>query len=66
MAEKTPKYRTEIQQMMFVSGETGEPSIEVTSLVEQIVLQQVQEMVSLVAGLLVVLRRQQQLINIIV
>ncbi|KAF2402437.1 putative SAGA-like transcriptional regulatory complex subunit Spt3 [Trichodelitschia bisporula] len=38
------KYKTEIQQMMFVSGEGGEPSTETTTLVEQIVQQQVQEM----------------------
>ncbi|KIW05679.1 uncharacterized protein PV09_03542 [Verruconis gallopava] len=44
MAEKTAKYRTEIQQMMFVSGETGEPSPETTMLVESIVQQQVMEM----------------------
>jgi hypothetical protein len=35
------------QQMMFVSGETVEPSQETTMLVEQIVQQQVMEMVSL-------------------
>ncbi|KAI5303390.1 diphthine synthase [Ascosphaera pollenicola] len=36
-----PRYRQEIQQMMFVSGETGEPSAETTALVEQIVRRQV-------------------------
>ncbi|KAF2753618.1 transcription factor spt3 [Pseudovirgaria hyperparasitica] len=41
---KTAKYRQEIQQMMFVSGETAEPAPEVTFLIEQIVQQQVQEM----------------------
>ncbi|OCL15411.1 TFIID-18kDa-domain-containing protein [Glonium stellatum] len=44
MADKMAKYRTEIQQMMFVSGETGEPSAETTTLIESIVQQQVQEM----------------------
>jgi hypothetical protein len=34
-----------ISQMMFVSGETVEPSPETTTLVEQIVQQQVMEMV---------------------
>ncbi|KAF2835165.1 TFIID-18kDa-domain-containing protein [Patellaria atrata CBS 101060] len=37
-------YGTHIAQMMFVSGETGEPSTETTSLIEHIVQQQVQEM----------------------
>lgn len=46
MAEKTAKYRTEIQQMMFVSGETAEASIETTSLIEGIVQQQVIEMLT--------------------
>ncbi|KAF2455308.1 transcription initiation factor IID [Lineolata rhizophorae] len=40
----TPKYRSEIQQMMFVSGETGDISQEVTTLIEQIVQQQVHQM----------------------
>jgi hypothetical protein len=34
-----------IQQMMFVSGETAEPSVETTTLIEEIVRQQVIEMV---------------------
>ena len=38
------KYRIEIQQMMFVSGETGEPSPETTLLIEEIVRSQVIEM----------------------
>ncbi|KAF2200826.1 TFIID-18kDa-domain-containing protein [Delitschia confertaspora ATCC 74209] len=38
------KYRTEIQQMMFVSGETAEPSAETTTLIEAIVQGQVHEM----------------------
>ncbi|KFY74609.1 hypothetical protein V499_05356 [Pseudogymnoascus sp. VKM F-103] len=42
--DKTAKYRTEIQQMMYVSGETGEPSPETTGMVEEIVRQQVIEM----------------------
>ncbi|KAF1810896.1 transcription factor spt3 [Eremomyces bilateralis CBS 781.70] len=43
MADKNPKYKSEIQQMMFVSGETGEASVETTSLIELIVQQQVME-----------------------
>ena len=35
----------ELQQMMFVAGETGEPSGETTTLIEQIVHEQVLEMV---------------------
>lgn len=35
----------ELQQMMFVAGETGEPSSETTTLIEQIVHDQVIEMV---------------------
>lgn len=46
MADKTAKYRTEIQQMMFVSGETAEASPETTSLIEGIVQQQVIEMLT--------------------
>jgi transcription initiation protein SPT3 len=42
--DKTAKYRTEIQQMMYVSGETAEPSHETTGMVEEIVRQQVIEM----------------------
>ncbi|KAJ4355004.1 Transcription initiation protein spt3 [Ascochyta clinopodiicola] len=42
--DKMAKYRTEIQQMMFVSGETGEPSPETTTLIESIVQDQVQHM----------------------
>lgn len=37
------KYRVEIQQMMFVSGETTEPPLETTSLIEDIVRGQVVE-----------------------
>lgn len=37
------KYRVEIQQMMFVSGETNDPPIETTSLIEDIVRGQVIE-----------------------
>ncbi|ODM18644.1 hypothetical protein SI65_05261 [Aspergillus cristatus] len=43
MSDRTPKYRQEIQQMMFVSGETAEPSVETTTLIEEIVRQQVIE-----------------------
>jgi len=35
-----------ITQMMFVSGETADPSHETTSMIENIVQQQVMEMVS--------------------
>ena len=35
-----------IQQMMYVSGETGEPSVETTGIIEDIVRQQVVEIVS--------------------
>ncbi|KAL2120905.1 hypothetical protein VTJ04DRAFT_4932 [Mycothermus thermophilus] len=41
--DKQYKYRQEIQQMMYVSGETGEPSVETTSIIEDIVRQQVIE-----------------------
>ena len=36
----------DIKQMMFVSGETGEPSAETTGIIEEIVRQQVVEIVS--------------------
>ena len=39
-----------IKQMMFVAGETGEPSVETTSMIEEIVRQQVVEIVSLQNG----------------
>lgn len=35
----------ELEQMMFVAGETGEPTSETTTLIEQIVHEQVIEMV---------------------
>ncbi|KAI5858671.1 transcription initiation factor IID, 18kD subunit-domain-containing protein [Tricharina praecox] len=45
MAEKDKfKFRLEIQQMMFVSGETGEPSPETTGIIEEMVRGQVVEM----------------------
>lgn len=44
VTEKTAKYKTEIQHMMFVSGETGDPPTEVTTIIEQIVQGQVIEM----------------------
>ncbi|EHK99414.1 putative protein spt3 [Glarea lozoyensis 74030] len=44
MADKTAKYRQEIQQMMYVSGETAEASPETTGMIEEIVRQQVIEM----------------------
>lgn len=34
-----------LRQMMFVSGETAEPSVETTTLIEEIVRQQVVEIV---------------------
>lgn len=42
-----------ITQMMFVSGETGEPSVETTTIIEEIVREQVVEMVSCEQSLLV-------------
>ncbi|KAH8592982.1 transcription initiation factor IID, 18kD subunit-domain-containing protein [Bisporella sp. PMI_857] len=42
--DKPAKYRTEIQQMMYVSGETAEASAETTGMIEEIVRQQVIEM----------------------
>ena len=45
-AERPAKYRQEIQQMMFVSGETAEPSAETTAMIEEIVRQQVIEMLT--------------------
>lgn len=42
-----------IHQMMFVSGETAEPSIETTTLIEDIVRQQVVEIVCPSAHLIV-------------
>jgi len=47
MSDKTAKYRQEIQQMMYVSGETAEASSETTGMIEEIVRQQVIEMVPL-------------------
>uniref|UniRef100_A0A8H7TVN4 Uncharacterized protein n=1 Tax=Bionectria ochroleuca TaxID=29856 RepID=A0A8H7TVN4_BIOOC len=44
MADKQYKYRQEISQMMYVSGETAEPPVETTSIMEDIVRQQVIEM----------------------
>ncbi|GIJ83629.1 transcription initiation protein spt3 [Aspergillus pseudoviridinutans] len=44
--DRTPKYRQEIQQMMFVSGETAEASVETTTLIEDIVRQQVIEILA--------------------
>lgn len=44
MSSDKAKYRVEIQQMMFVSGETGEPNSETTLLLEEIVRSQVIEM----------------------
>lgn len=42
--EKQAKYKQEIQQMMYVSGETGEPSLETLAIIEEIVRQQVIEL----------------------
>jgi transcription initiation protein SPT3 len=42
---KAYKYRQEISQMMYVSGETAEPPVETTSIIEDIVRQQVIELV---------------------
>ncbi|KAK2675541.1 Transcription initiation factor IID, subunit 13 [Fusarium oxysporum f. sp. vasinfectum] len=41
---KSYKYRQEISQMMYVSGETAEPPVETTSIIEDIVRQQVIEL----------------------
>ena len=38
-----------VTQMMYVSGETGEPSAETTGMIEEIVRQQVVEIVSAAA-----------------
>ena len=40
----------DLSQMMFVSGETAEPSPETTGMIEEIVRQQVVEMVSPIAS----------------
>lgn len=37
--------REQIAQMMYVSGETGEPSVETTGIIEEVVRQQVVEIV---------------------
>lgn len=39
-----------IRQMMFVSGETGDPTTETTGIIEEIVRQQVVEIVSVTSG----------------
>lgn len=40
------RFTNNVRQMMYVSGETGEPSVETTSIIEDIVRQQVIHMVS--------------------
>jgi len=40
-----PRLLTQFEQMMYVSGETAEPSVETTSMIEDIVRQQVIELV---------------------
>ena len=40
------RFTNQVRQMMYVSGETGEPSVETTSIIEDIVRQQVISMVS--------------------
>lgn len=40
------RFTNNVRQMMYVSGETGEPSVETTSIIEDIVRQQVISMVS--------------------
>ncbi|PNH34056.1 hypothetical protein VD0002_g8636 [Verticillium dahliae] len=42
--DKAFKYRQEISQMMYVSGETAEPSVETTNIIEGIVREQVVEL----------------------
>ena len=46
-----------IPKMMYVSGETGEPSVETTGIIEDIVRQQVVELVRIVVLFLVFLRQ---------
>jgi transcription initiation protein SPT3 len=41
------RYKVEIQQMMFVSGDTNDPPVETTQLIEDIVRSQVVEIVSI-------------------
>jgi hypothetical protein len=41
------RYKVEIQQMMFVSGDTNDPPAETTQLIEDIVRSQVVEIVSI-------------------
>lgn len=43
MSQDKYRYRVEVQQMMFVSGETNDPPVETTSLIEDIVRGQVIE-----------------------
>lgn len=45
-SENKYKYRIEIQQMMFVSGESNDPPVETTSLIEDIVRGQVIEILT--------------------
>lgn len=45
MAEFRAQLIAELKQMMYVSGETSEPSAETTGMIEEIVRQQVIEMV---------------------
>jgi Transcription initiation factor IID, 18kD subunit len=45
------RYLTVVLQMMFVSGETAEPSPETTWMIEEIVREQVLEMVSICGAL---------------
>ncbi|KAH7185120.1 transcription initiation factor IID, 18kD subunit-domain-containing protein [Fusarium flagelliforme] len=47
----TPKYRNEIQQMMYVAGETQDVSLETLTLVEQIVQDQVRHILSTASDL---------------
>lgn len=44
MSNDKYKYRIEIQQMMFVSGESNDPPVETTSIIEDIVRGQVMEL----------------------
>ena len=46
MTDNKYKYRVEIQQMMFVLGETNDPPIETSSLIEDIVRAQVIEIIT--------------------
>ncbi|KAH6959884.1 transcription initiation factor IID, 18kD subunit-domain-containing protein [Ilyonectria sp. MPI-CAGE-AT-0026] len=51
MGSNRPKFGQEIQQMMYVAGETLEPSVETISLVEDIIRDQVAQMLTVANNL---------------